>query len=467
MWQVRPQGSGRPDAGRRLGRAAALSGLLMLAACASIDMRPTNMPASPAVRPVASDDAAADDRVAVVLTLSGGGTRSAAFAYGVLSSLAERRVPGRQGKSLADDVTTVAGVSGGAILAAHFAVNGPAGLPDFRRDFLDRDVEAALRTAYSPENLWRAYRAGVNDMSGLPAWLDAHLFRGTKLGHVQGGGRPRLLLHATDMYNRTPFYFDRETFAAICSDYDAYPLADAVAASAAVPVLFAPVVMTNYGRGCAPAAGPGAKPVRRASLIERHHRETAVRYADAVDLNYLKLYDGGLVDGLGTQSLLHHLDGSTPGLMSPERARHLRRLLVVVVDASSRIGGDLSRRIEGPSGPEALIAAADAMIDVSSRHSFDALRERLPRWRDALVRRRCVDGMHCAPLDVHIVRVSLMDEPDPQVRRRVLGLHNRLSLARDDVDFLAERGRRLLETNAEMLVFLRGLAEDGRAGGLR
>ncbi|MEK1870602.1 MAG: hypothetical protein AAAB14_25135, partial [Ensifer adhaerens] len=53
----------------------------------------------------------------IILAFSGGGARSAAFGYGVLSALAEAPSPGERGRRLADDVAVVAGVSGGAVLA--------------------------------------------------------------------------------------------------------------------------------------------------------------------------------------------------------------------------------------------------------------------------------------------------------------------------------------------------------------
>ncbi len=55
-----------------------------------------------------------------------------------------------------------------AVLASYFALHGRAGLDSFRRDFLGRNVEASLRTSFSPANLLRGYRGGVNDLSGVP-----------------------------------------------------------------------------------------------------------------------------------------------------------------------------------------------------------------------------------------------------------------------------------------------------------
>ncbi|WP_204323203.1 patatin-like phospholipase family protein, partial [Streptococcus pneumoniae] len=69
----------------------------------------------------------------IVMAFSGGGARSAAFGYGALQALAAQASDTGRGRSLADDVVVVSGVSGGAILASYFALNGPAGLDHFQR----------------------------------------------------------------------------------------------------------------------------------------------------------------------------------------------------------------------------------------------------------------------------------------------------------------------------------------------
>ena len=419
---------------------------LGLAACAGPLAIAVNRPLS--APPVERSAPASGDGTAIVLAFSGGGARSAAFGYGVLSELAERR-SGQPGRSLADEVVLVSGVSGGAILAAYVALHGPQRLADFRRDFLERDVEAALHTSFTPANLLRAYQGGVNDLTGLPAWLDAHLYGGATFADLGGPRRPRLLVHATDLYNRAPFIFDRRSFAALCSDVDRFPLSHAVAASAAVPVVFAPVVLRNYSHACPvarPASGDDAAG-EGGSLVERDYRAALGRYRSEPDLSFLKLYDGGLVDGLGTQSLVHRMHRAPPAPLTAAEALRLGRIVFIVADASTRIGGDMSRTEAPPNAVDAIVGAADAMIDATSRHGVDALRREARAWRDRLVRWRCARAdatPACSRLTVEVIRVALADIADRSLRRRILGLHNRLSLGRDDVTLIAGLGRRLL-----------------------
>jgi len=422
-----------------------------LVACASPANQPSNL-RRPLTTSATRSFASANDgsSTAVVVALSGGGARSAAFGYGVLSALAEQPAPGEAGRTLANEVTAIAGVSGGGILAAHFALHGSQGLPAFRRDFLDQDPEAALRTSFTPENLLRGYRGGVNDLSGLASWLDTHLYRGATLGDLDQAGRPRLLLHATELYNRAPFPFDRDSFRAICSDYDAFPLAHAVAASSAVPVLFAPIVLENFNPTC-PVQGDGA-PSHERSALARHVGASQARYASEPELHYLKLLDGGLVDNLAIRNLIRAMNRPAPALVSAQAARRLRRVIVIVADASMRVGGEMSRAIDGPGAPEVITASVDAMIDNASRAGLDALERETASWRERLVRWRCglpAAEPRCRQLQVTLVRLSLSDVQASEERSRILQLHNKLTLKAEEVDFLADLGRRLLAANPD------------------
>ena len=108
------------------------------------------------------------------------------------------------------------------------------------------------------------------------------------------------MINASDIYNRTPFVFGALTFAALCSDIRPYKIADAVAASAAVPLAFPrpysrPIRVAI--RGCRigsseHAAIPDAQPLLRSFA------QATARYHDG-SMKYVKLLDGGLVDNFG------------------------------------------------------------------------------------------------------------------------------------------------------------------------
>ena len=72
----------------------------------------------------------------VVLAFSGGGTRSAAFSYGLLEKLRDTEVT-IDGKSvrLLDEVDVISSVSGGSYTAAYYGLFGEQIFEDFEQNF--------------------------------------------------------------------------------------------------------------------------------------------------------------------------------------------------------------------------------------------------------------------------------------------------------------------------------------------
>jgi hypothetical protein len=184
---------------------------IVLAGCATMHIEPANLPmATPASSLIDSGRGlpADEDDLFVGLAFSGGGMRAAAFSYGVLSEfdrtqLGVRKTPSR----LIDHVDFVSGVSGGAVTAAYFGLNGRAALADFHERFLMRDADESLSTIPTPMSVARAYEGGMNDAQHFPRWLDDNLFHGATFRELGPEHRPRVWINASDIYNRTPFIF--------------------------------------------------------------------------------------------------------------------------------------------------------------------------------------------------------------------------------------------------------------------
>src|SRR5213595_567335 len=65
------------------------------------------------------------DRVFLVLTFSGGGTRAAALSFGVLEQMTRDSIcVDDNAKSVADEIDIISAVSGGSFTAAYFALHG-------------------------------------------------------------------------------------------------------------------------------------------------------------------------------------------------------------------------------------------------------------------------------------------------------------------------------------------------------
>ena len=137
-----------------------------LAGCIGMDVGPINEltkeagAPSPEFIPVPGDDAS----TVVGLAFSGGGTRAAAFAYGVLRELDDTVIdeePHR--RTLVDDIRMISGASGGAVAAAYFGYRGRDDYRDLRERFLVQDAEVlhedlGFAGKPHPRLLWRRQR---------------------------------------------------------------------------------------------------------------------------------------------------------------------------------------------------------------------------------------------------------------------------------------------------------------------
>jgi NTE family protein len=448
-----------------------------LCGCATIQNAPINIPLA-ATDPAIGDSPWAiptnGDDVLIGLAFSGGGTRAAAFSYGVLSEFdSSEAAPARRRDSLLDRIDYVSGVSGGAIMAAYFGLKGREALSDFRERFLLRDAEESLRVPFTPVSVIRAYQGGVNDAQQFPQWLDENLFHGATFAQLNGARRPRVLINASDVYNRTPFVFDETMFKAICSDLNSYPIASAVAASAAIPVVFAPVVLASYPDRCQ-AAIPGwvtaaqdniAAPPLLKSLA------TAIAHYRDGSVPYIKLLDGGLVDNYGLSAFtIERLSADTPyGPLTARQAARIRRVLFLVVDAGRGPSGDWVQTPDGPTAADIVAAAADTAIDSSARSSFTAFDQTMSEWRTILVHWRCSlspadrekyglsPGWDCRDLKLFVGRINF-DQLGARRASTLNSIPTRFKLTKEDVDSLVTAGKEALRANPVFREFLTSIS---------
>src|SRR5207244_13223798 len=80
------------------------------------------------------------DDLFVILAFSGGGTRAAAFSFGVMEGLREVTY-GSGRRPLLQDVDVIAAVSGGSFTAAYYALFRDTFFDDFPMAFLYRNIE--------------------------------------------------------------------------------------------------------------------------------------------------------------------------------------------------------------------------------------------------------------------------------------------------------------------------------------
>ncbi len=377
-----------------------------LAGCATVANEPRNKPVSQVAQAaeIGREDTSYDDDLLVAISFSGGGTRAAAFAHGALIEFERTRVPARDGPaSLLDKLDFVSGVSGGSVTAAYYGLKKRAALADFREKFLLRNAEEAISTDITLSNISKALGGGINDTEKFPRWLDANLFEGATFNAFRVSRRPRIWINASDIYNRTTFVFGATAFRAICSDLNSFSIADAVAASAAVPVLFAPVVIKAYPGQCnskLPDWIVRARDDHNAPPMLHNFAEAISRY-NAGEVPYIKLLDGGLVDNFGLSGFtIARLSSETPyGPMTQAQAVKLRRALFIVVDAGrgheraetvdrehrggEQVNAHLHQQsgVEGEQSSAMRLVGADGLLGEQRNHQMTTWRS--TGWRRA------------------------------------------------------------------------------------
>jgi NTE family protein len=450
---------------------------LGLGACATVHNLPLNKPSANPFAGTLAQAAAirahgADAEGAVIgLAFSGGGTRAAAFSYGVLDRMKATPVPRRIGRGgLLDHVAIVSGVSGGSIIAAYYGLKGPAALDDFREQFLTQDVMAELNTAVTLVNIGRALGGGANTDTRLRDWLNDHLYHDATFGDLIAR-RPITLINATDIYSRTPFLFAPATFAAMCSDLTEYPVAGAVAASAAVPGGFAPVIIETFPEQCKTPLPEGIAKAAMSTSSEPQLRSfaLALERARTGGVKYVKLLDGGLADnyGLSGLSIARAAQGTPYGPLMPQEAIKMRRFLFLVVDAGLGPKGNWSQTMEGPAGKDLIGAVIDTIMDANSRSSYTGFEGTMRSWRDELVRWRCslkndevirLRGKG-APWDCRDVKITVahisFDQLDAVRAKALNAVPTSFTLPAATVDELSRAGGDALEAHPAFQAFLR------------
>ena len=474
-------GSGRSSGSFAVRGLACLVFALAAAGCASINNDPINKP----LEALAQQEASAAGREAethfddtvIALAFSGGGMRAAAFSHGVLTAMADTNIRTRSGPvSLIDRVDIISGVSGGAVPAAYFGLKKRAALADFRERFLLRNAEESLSTDVNITNLSRGFSGGINDSTQFPRWLDANLFNGATFADMSASQRPRVSINASDIYNRTPFLFGRGAFGALCSDFSQYPVSLAVAASAAVPVFFAPVVIQNFSDKCPHPLPEWVERVRSnpdAPPMLRQYADAIVRYRNG-DVKYVKLLDGGLVDnyGLAGFTISRLLSNTAHGPLSAREGVKLRRVMFMVVDAGRQPSGAWSKTVAGPSGVDLIMATADTATGSSAAQSYTAFSEMMNDWQAKLVAWRCRlspterarlgagPGWNCRDVKFYVSRIGF-EQLGQERAAQLDAVETRFKLPVAQVDMVVAAGRDALNANTKFRAFVRSL--DGSA----
>lgn len=440
------------------------------------------------------------ERTFIVLSFSGGGTRAAAFAYGVMRELEDTRIGG--GRTLLDEVDVISSVSGGSFTSAYYGlVSKDEFFERFPEQVLNRNLELgfALRIL-APWN-WPRLLSPYFARSDLAAeYYDDAIFEERTFAQMRR--RPFILINATDIGRGAQVSFFEDHFARMCSDVSSYSVARAVTASSAFPVVFTPLTLKNYGKEecdyqepgwIAPTLGdPPDADIEVDADVPRNDlnvnpqlydlAKTWREYEDAGRRSYLHLSDGGLSDNIGLRAVDNAITTRSINILG--RIRNVERIAVIVVDAKPSVEPSIDHWQRPSSVVTVLNAAGTTSMENYSSDTVERFRQLFQDWKTSVrsnatrragcdrladgscpegdrggscrekLRSDCYKALRTGPSrlpdpDLHLIHVRFESIPDEQERRKLQGVATRLQLPADEVRSLIEWGGKLLRDSPE------------------
>ena len=373
---------------------ATLAALLAVGGCASRPINPpiTQVDTQAGYRLATRQAHFKDQDTLVILAFSGGGTRAAAFSYGVLEFLHDTAVHRANGETLPllDSVGVITGVSGGSFTALAYGLYGDGLFADYEQRFLKRDVQGTLiARTFNPANWSKLWSPNWGRSELAADYYDEILFNGATYADLDRGDGPLILASATDLSTGARLVFDQDLFDPLCSNLDAVRLSRAAAASSAVPVVLSAVTINNYGGTCGykvPAwlqllSGPKGPP-QTASRASRDLDER-LAFGDGSERPYLHLVDGGVSDNVGMRSVLGALElmESLHRIGVPTLLDDAHKIVVFVVNSVTEHQRHWDEREKPPGSLSQLAQASGVPIEHYSYESVELLKDRQVRWR--------------------------------------------------------------------------------------
>jgi NTE family protein len=400
------------------------------------------------------------DPNALMLAFSGGGTRAAALAYGVLKELRDTRVRGSIGDTrLLDEIHSISSVSGGSFTAAYYGLHGDRIFEDYEQAFLRQNVQGAL--IHRLLNPFRWFnRFGRTEMA--VDYYEDTVFKGATFADMQQVDGPFVAINATDFARGLRFSFVQDYFDLLCSDLSSYPVARAVTASSAVPILFNPVVVENHS-DCDRTKAQAWLQKARERVLDKPDLMLTVdgldSYSDLEQRRYIHFVDGGISDNLGLRALYEVIELSGGFMQYAEKMQYTppRRLVLISVNAATDPQSSMDQTPNQPSIAQSISAVSNVQLRRYSTDTIALVEKSLKRWAKEIS-----SPQH--PVEPYFILLDLNGIKDPDQREFLNQMPTSFSLTDEQVDALIAAGGELLRNNVEFRRLMADLAADARAG---
>jgi len=394
------------------------------------------------------------DDLLVLLGFSGGGTRAAAYAYGLLKALADASIMTEHGqRSLLQEVDVISSVSGGSFTSAYYGLKGEGIFEDFEARFLRHNVEGALLgKLFNPVN-WVPLMSGIYGRSDMAAeYYGEHVFDHATFADLKRPGAPLVVINATDLATGMRIAFLPPVFDLICADLDQYPLSRAVAASSAVPVVLTPITIKSYAGSC--GFEPPVWLTEAAKAVGESSRKEEARglmsYMDRKQRPWLHLVDGGIADNLGLRAFytpfsLQRDAHETFRFLGHPDARHV---LIISVNSFAEKEAEWSLLRDAPGIAEVIQSISSDQIGRYNYDTLDIVRYSFDNWTKQV-------STPQRPVTFDFVEVSFNAVRDAERRQALNEIGTNFDLGDEDVDLLITTAGQVLRQSSAFQSFLK------------
>jgi predicted acylesterase/phospholipase RssA len=408
------------------------------------------------------------DELLVILTFSGGGTRAAAFAYGVLEQLRDTNITynGTE-RSLLDEVDIISSVSGGSLPAAAYGLYGKDIFNSFPEEILYRNIQGfltkrVLRIRSYPKLMSPYY--GRSDM--LAEEFDRYFKNKTFGDLLERNQRPFITINSTDITIGQQFQFTQRYFDYLYSDLSSYEISRSIAASAAVPGLLTSMNLASHPKGEDYVKPPWIDETLAnnapGSWMHQYARDFDHYFYE--EKKFVHLVDGGVSDNLGLMPAIRFVAETPDSEASQEMlvARGTKKVIVITVNAKTEMSysWDTTDKIVGifkmlsmatgtPMGDfsNAQIAYMRLLIDKIETEKQYQEQIRAIESENNIAPETELEPV--TPLDYSFAELSFRQVLDEDEQRFLLELPTTFRLSRDQIDRIRAAARTAMKNNRE------------------
>jgi len=346
-----------------------------------------------------------------------------------------------------EEVDTLSGVSGGSFPAAYYGLFGDRIFEEFEPRFLRRNIQGGI--------IWRAF-IPWRTVALLTPWYSRSdiakgiyhksVFDEATFQTLTDAKGPVVYINATDLSSGERFTFSQGMFDLICSDLQSFPIAYAVAASSAVPMLLSPISMRSRAGTCGYEVPPMVEEGLKARLTDPRRYRAARSFSQLHDSKsrFLHLVDGGISDNLGLRAGIDVIEaaGSLDAALEIMHAEVPDQMVVISVNAETSPDPKINLSGGAPGLASLMGAVSGGQI---RRYNFETL----------LLTHELLGSLQAEAkeagrdMQTFMIEVAFARFPDADDRRYFKHIPTSFKLSDHQVDELIWAGRELLLRSPE------------------